>query len=178
MPTVILLIGPSGSGKTSMGKRIAQNKGWAHISEDKIWDKINHVPYTYRTPKEQAVIQPLSIKHIMQKVKKRKNVVFEFLVFDNPPTPIVWYQAQLSKRNVKVITRVFRPTLNELLLHQKTRGREKNIQKQRKHAKHQLTCLRSRMIKKEWIINPSGKTLEENYNKYFEPIILSALSGR
>lgn len=173
MQTVILLIGPSGSGKTSMGKRIARNKEWKHISEDDIWDKTDHVPYRYRTHKEQAIVQSLSIKQIMKWIKKGKNVVFEFLVFDNPPAPIIGYRDQLSKRNVKVIIRILRPTVNELLKRQKTRGRkrEKNIKQQSKHAQHQLKCLHSSMIKKEWIVNPAGKTLEENYSKHFRPLI-------
>lgn len=172
---VLLLIGPSGSGKTSMGKRIAQNKGWGNISEDDIWNKIDHIPHTYRTPKEQAVIQPLSVKNIMKLVKKGKNVVFEFLVFDNPPIPIKWYQKALSKKKVNVITRVFRPSVKELLKRQKIRGRkrEENVKHQRKHAIHQLKCLHSKMVKKSWVINPKG-TLEENYSKYFLPIILSS----
>jgi adenylate kinase family enzyme len=174
MQTVILLIGPSGSGKTSMGKRIARNKGWKHVSEDKVWDEIDHPPHTYRTPREQAIVFPLSVEHIMRWIKKGNNVVFEFLVFDNPPTPITWYQKALKKEKVKVITRVLRPSIEELLRRQKVRGRKremKDIEKQRKNAKHQLKCLHAKMINKKWVINPAGRTLEENYKKYFEPLL-------
>lgn len=172
MKTVILLIGPSGSGKTSMAKRIAKNKGWTYITEDDIWNEIDHDPYSLRTPEKQAILQPLAVKHIL-KATKGKNVVFEFLVYELEPTTIEWYQKELEKHNVKIIIKVIKPSIKDILERQKerNRNRDKDVEKKRSEAEHQLKCLESRLIKKEWVIDTSSKSLEENYNRSFKDIV-------
>jgi adenylate kinase family enzyme len=172
MKTVILLIGPSGSGKTCMAKRIAKNPGWSYITEDDIWNEIDHDPYSFRTPEKQAILQPLAVKHIL-KATKEKNVVFEFLVYEIEPITIEWYQKELEKHNLKVITKVIKVSIKDILKRQKerNRNRDKDIEKKINEAEHQLKCLDSKLIKKEWIIDTSNRTLEENYVKCFKDIV-------
>ncbi|MFN5062686.1 MAG: AAA family ATPase [Pseudomonadota bacterium] len=119
---VILVAGPAGSGKTSMGRRIGSEDGWFHLSEDRVWDELPRDPHTARTEAEKVIVQAKAIEYIKAELRKGRSVILEFIVYDNPPQPIAFYQAQLARLGVPVHIRVLRPAIDEILLRQDTRG--------------------------------------------------------
>jgi len=177
MTTVILLAGPAGGGKTTTAARIARNKNWVHISEDDFWVEIkkNHPMNEYRTPAEEKRVKPLAVKKILESVSKGKNVVFEFLVYETPPKPILYYQKELLKHKINAIVKVIRPKVSAILKRICARGNEcdkvAGIKELKKHAKNQIRCLSSKYIKKEWVIDSSNISLDQLYKKYFLPIV-------
>ncbi|MBS3148059.1 AAA family ATPase [Candidatus Woesearchaeota archaeon] len=171
---VLLLFGPAGSGKTSTSEMIAKNKGWTHISEDDFWAEIkrNHPPAEGRTREEQKIVQSLALKKILESVSKGKNVVFEFIIYEKPPKPLMFYLEKLSNK-VNVIVKVFRPSMKSLLSRQRIRGKphDVDVRAARANAKHQLNCLDSKYIRKEWMIDNSHDSLAKVYEKYFQTIV-------
>tara|TARA_Y100000310_G_C20694831_1_gene824869 strand:- start:73 stop:606 length:534 start_codon:yes stop_codon:yes gene_type:complete len=172
---VILLLGPAGSGKTSTADRIAKNKDWIHLSEDDFWVEIKkgRPPGEFRTVKEQKIVQPMAVKKILKILKKGKNVVFEFIIYENPPKPLIFYEKALLKHNVDVVVKVLRPTASAIMKRIKIRGRENDKQNKqiKEHVKNQVNCVKSKHIKKEWVVNNSKDSLEEVYKKHFKPLL-------
>lgn len=175
VPKVILLAGPSGSGKSSTAERIAKNKGWVHLSEDDFWAdfKKDTKEKNIRHPKEQGVVQPRVLGAVKDAVSKGKNVVLEFILYEVPPVPLLFYKNALEKEHVNLFIRVFRPSVDSILARQRVRGRarDKRVKEKRMNAEHQLACLRAKEIKKEWIIDNPDDDLETIYKVYFEPIV-------
>ncbi len=168
---VILISGPAGSGKTSLAERIAQNDNWIHVSEDNLWVEIKkgHPVGEGRTIEEQQIIQPAIVKQISTILTKGKNVVLEFINYENPPKPIIYYYKELTRQKIEVLLKVLGPTATVIMERKIIRGRENdnNYEKEIKNAVNQLACLDSSFIQKEWIIDNSCMSIEETYRKYF-----------
>jgi adenylate kinase family enzyme len=168
---VILITGPAGSGKTSLAERIAQNENWIHVSEDLHWVEIKKGLPTEggRTPEEQRIVQPAVVLQIKGWLSKGYNVVLEFINYENPPKPLIYYYEALQKEQRHILVKVLRPTESAILKRIKMRGRtdDQAYEKVLKNAKHQLACLESSYIKNEWIINSSNMTVDEVYTKDF-----------
>lgn len=169
---VLLLIGPAGAGKTSLGRRIAQNAGWVHISEDDVWveTKQNH---SHRTPEGRAVVEPRAVALITAALKDGKNVVFDFLVYQDPPVNLTAYQALLKEAGAPVVTRILRPTADAVLARKQQRGRpsEKDLDVERRHTENQIRCLHAKEIDPAWVLDTSDKTLEETYRDHFASLV-------
>ena len=73
------------------------------------------------------------------------------------------------------MTSVLRPTVDELLVRIRGRGRdeERDIMSLRANAEHQIACLASPLIRSDWLIDPTGDTLEETYAKNFKQVVES-----
>ena len=172
-PRVILLAGPAGAGKSTLGARIAQNSHWSHISEDTIWDGIGHPPNEPRTPEEELRVQARTIDLVIDALNNRKNVVLEFVVYHNPPTPIIVYQDAFKARQIPFIIRVLLPNVEEILRRQKARGRssDSDLKARRLNAEHQCSCLSSVYIEPAWRINSTNMSLEEVYLAHFRNIV-------
>lgn len=172
---VILIAGPAGSGKTSMGRRIGSEDGWFHLSEDRVWDELPRDPHTARTEAEKAIVQAKAVEYIKAELRKGRSVVLEFIVYDNPPQPIAFYQVELAKFGVPVHTRVLRPSVDEILARQDTRGnshdRERELAERRANAEHQVRCLSSVHIDPSWIVDSSAIALEEVYLRHFAELV-------
>jgi adenylate kinase family enzyme len=169
--TVILLVGPAGSGKTTLGSRIAQNEDWLHISEDDIWNEIGHPPHVLRTDAEQEVVQGRAILKIVQAVDAGLNVVFDFLVYDDPPVRIAEYEDALRRQRVDFVRRVLRPSVDSILERQRIRGRpsDLDVKLRRQDAEHQLACLAK--FDRAHVIDTSDETPEETYTRHFSRLL-------
>jgi len=172
---VILLAGPGGAGKTSTAARIAQHPDWAHVSEDDYWINIKegHPWGELRTTEEQRLVQDQVVWCVIDLVTRNKNVVLEFILYEDPPRPLLNYQSALELRNIPFVTRVLRPRADEVLRRMKTRGRTRDadIDKRRAQTEHQLRCLASPYIQDDWVIDTSDITLEEVYVGHFQKIV-------
>ena len=112
---VILLVGPAGSGKTTLGSRIAENEGWMHISEDDVWNEIGHPPHALRTDAGQQLVHARAEEKITTAIEAGLNVVFDFLVYENPPFRIDAYEDALRRHDLPFATRVLLPSVDSIL---------------------------------------------------------------
>ena len=166
---VILITGPSGSGKTSLAERIAQNENWVLVSEDLFWAEIKegHPAGEGRTTEEQSVVQPAVMRQIRWLLSNSKNVVLEFINYENPPKPLIYYYEELLKDTSQICVVALRPNEAVIWERKKKRGRanDQDFERELKNARHQLACLESSFIKEEWAIDSSNMTVEEIYAK-------------
>jgi hypothetical protein len=173
--TVLLIAGPAGSGKTTMGARIGRVAGWRHISEDRVWEELPRAPHTARTEEEKAVVQRRTLGYIQAELRQGKSVVLEFIVYDHPPQPIIFYRDELDKLKVPVQIKVLRPSLQDILARQEFRAnahdRERPLAARKANAEHQLFCLSSDFIQPDWVVDSSGLSVEEVYARHFAPIV-------
>jgi adenylate kinase family enzyme len=174
-PHVLLLAGPGGAGKTSTAARIAQHPDWEHVSEDDYWVNIKegHPWGELRTPEEQRVVQVEVVRLVIDLVTRKKNVVLEFILYEDPPQPLLNYQNALASGDIPFTTRILRPSADEVLQRMKVRGRTRDadLEKRRAQAEQQLRCLASPYIQSDWIIDTSDLPLEEMYARHFQAIV-------
>ena len=166
-------MGPAGAGKTSLGRRIARNPGWVHVSEDDIWGEIGHPSREPRTDAGQERVHALAHRYIEAELREGRRVVFDFLVYENPPRRLADYQAHLARRRIRFATRVLRPTVDAVLERQRARGRRSDLDaaSRRRHAEHQLACLHATEIAPAWVVDSSELTLEDTYAAFFRELV-------
>jgi hypothetical protein len=168
---VILITGPAGSGKTSLATRIAQNKNWIHVSEDLHWAEIKqgHPAGEPRTPEEQSLVRAAVLLQVRDLLSKGKAVVLEFINYENPPRPLIYYYEELHKDQNHTLVKVLRPTQWAIMERKKMRGRanDQDYGMALRNARHQLSCLEAGYIQSEWVIDNSLMTVEEVYTRYF-----------
>lgn len=172
---LIIIVGPAGSGKTTLAERIAQNQGWVHVSEDLHWVEIKkgHPAGESRTPEEQRIVQPAVAQQIKELLSKGKSVVLEFINYENPPKPLMYYYESLRQVGCAILVKVLRPSETVIMVRKKIRGRadDQNYEKELLNTRHQLACLESSYIEEEWLVDNSAMTVEEVYVKYFLPFV-------
>lgn len=175
---VILIAGPAGVGKTTTAQRIARNAGWVLISEDDAWVtiKAGHPAEEPRTPEEEAIVQAQTLAQIEREVAAGNNVVLEFILYRNPPLPVIFYREELLARGIEVITRLLRASDDEIWARKQRRGWEwdRDETAQRAHARHQLSCLDSDYFEDGWIIDSTALSAEEFYQRHFAALVASA----
>ena len=168
---VILITGPAGSGKTSLAERIAQNDNWILVSEDAHWVEIKqgHPAGELRTPEEQSLVQPAVVLQIRELLSKGKSVVLEFINYEDPPRPLLYYYEELGNVPCNLMVKVLRPSEEAIMARKKIRGRadDQDEELELKNTRHQLACTTSGYIADEWIIDNSVLTVEEVYARYF-----------
>ena len=167
----ILITGPAGSGKTSLAERIAQNESWIHVSEDLHWVEIKkgHPAGGDRTPEEQSIVQPAVVLQMRDLLSKGNSVVLEFINYENPPKPLIYYYEELGKVQCNILVKVLRPSEKVIMARKKIRGRanDQDYEEELENARHQLACIESSYIEDEWIIDNSDMTVEEVYARCF-----------
>jgi adenylate kinase family enzyme len=172
---VILIVGPAGAGKTTMGQRIAMVKGWIHISEDSFWAELPRQPHRGRTDAEKAIVQPRTLESVIAELKRGKSVVLDFIIYETPPQPLFYYQAELTRLGVPVHTKVLRPAVENILSRQSLRGnahdRELEFAQRLANAEHQVRCLSSEYIDPVWVVDSSRSSVEDVYRNHFAYLV-------
>jgi adenylate kinase family enzyme len=172
---VVLIAGPAGSGKTTMGRRIAEVSGWCHIPEDRVWDELPRMPHTPRTEAEKEIVQKRTVERVRTELAGGRNVALDFIVYEDPPQPILFYQNELSKLGCEIHTKVLRPSIDQILLRQAVRSNshdtEVSLQDRRKYAEHEVRCVSSENIHPGWIVDSSAISIEDVYRYFFAAIV-------
>jgi len=84
-----------------------------------------------------------------------KRVVLEFILYEDPPRPLLRYQHVLAARGIGFITRVLRPDVEEIL----------------HDAERQVRVLSSPRIAQEWVLDTTNLTVDEVYDRYFQRVV-------
>lgn len=178
-PGVLLLAGPAGAGKSSIAARIAQQPNWERVSEDDYWVKVKRgrPAGELRTREEEGAVQRDALRDVAAILSRQMNVVIEFILYEDPPRPLLRYQEALAALDVPYAVRILRPNADELLRRIALRARpgDADLGKRRVEAEHQLRVLASAFIDKSWIIDASDMSLEDIYGAHFRPIIEGVL---
>ena len=157
MPHVVLICGPAGAGKTTLATQISQQPGWLMCSEDVYWGRLPRDPHLLRTDAEKHIIQAQVVADATAAVQHGRNVVIEFILYEDPPQPLQCYQQALTLPGVAMRIAVLRPSLATLMARQAARGNDHDTQlseeMRRANAEHQLRCLHSPAINPAWIID-------------------------
>ena len=174
-PTVILLAGPAGSGKTTVAARIAENPHWVHVSEDEYWMKLKagRPSGELRTTEEQDIVQPQVIQRVFEVLATNENAVLEFILYEDPPRPLLRYQQALAAKGVAFTTTILRPSAEETLRRIQGRRRANDMHHQglRANAELQMRVLGSKHIDAAWLIDTTDLGVEDVYDKYFKPLV-------
>ncbi|MEY2847160.1 MAG: hypothetical protein RL076_2706 [Chloroflexota bacterium] len=164
MAQVILITGPAGAGKTTLATYIGQQPGWTMYSEDAYWARLPRDPHLLRTDAEKALIQAQVVVDATVAVRSGSNVVIEFILYEDPPQPLLFYQQALALPGVVMRIGVLRPPLATIMARQAQRGNDHDTQlseeMRRANAEHQLRCLQSHAINPAWIIDNSALSAE------------------
>lgn len=172
---VIIISGPAGSGKTTTAMLIARHENWTLVSEDEEWVRLKkgHPVGEPRTEEEQAIVQARTMERIYVELSRGNNVVIEFILYQSPPQPVIFYREELLRRDVAVITRLLKPSEDAIMERKIKRGRahDQNETVERKHARHQLACLESLYFQKDWIIDTTGDGEDDVFDKHFRKLV-------
>jgi adenylate kinase family enzyme len=174
-PHVILIAGPAGAGKTTMATLIGTKPGWVSLSEDAFWGRLPRDPHLLRTDAEKAVIQAQVIAEAQAHLAHALRVVIEFIIYEDPPQPILFYADTLTHEGYIVAVRVLRPTVETLMHRQAHRGNahdtELSVEMRRANAIHQLRCLHSSAIDPAWVIDTSHLSIDEAYATHVADLV-------
>ena len=158
-----------------MGRRVAEYPGWYHLPEDKVWDELPRQAHTPRTDEEKAVVQARALGYIEAQLKDGKSVVVDFIVYEDPPQPILFYREALSKLGVPVHIKVLRPSVDELIRRQALRANAHDTEvaesDRRTYAENQVRCLSSMHIDPSWVVDPTGLSIEDVYQRAFSALV-------
>lgn len=174
-PHVLLIAGPAGAGKSSMATLIGSKPGWVALSEDAFWAHLPRDPHLLRTDDEKAVIQAQVIAEARANLAQGLRVVIEFIIYEDPPQPILFYANTLTNDGYTVAVRVLRPTLETLMQRQVQRGNahdtELSVELRRRNAAHQLRCLHSSVINPTWVVDTSHLSIDASYATHFAHLV-------
>jgi adenylate kinase family enzyme len=172
---VILIAGPAGAGKSSMATLIGTKPGWVALSEDEFWGRLPRDPHLLRTDAEKALIQAQVIAEALAQLAAGMRVVIEFIIYEDPPQPILFYYATLTQLGHVVAVRVLRPTVEVLMQRQAQRGNahdtELSVEVRRLNAEHQVRCLHSSAIDLTWVVDASPLSLDDLYATHFAQLV-------
>jgi adenylate kinase family enzyme len=175
MTHVILIAGPAGAGKTTMATLIGSKPGWVALSEDAFWARLPRDPHLLRTDAEKAVIQDQVVEAALTALAQGLRVVIEFIIYEDPPQPILFYHAALTQSGHAIAVRVLRPTVDVLMQRQLQRGNahdtELSVEMRRLNAEHQVRCLYSPAIDPTWVIEAAHLSVDTVYTTHFAHLV-------
>lgn len=167
---IIIIMGTGGSGKTALAEYIAEKSGFVIVSEDKFWGEYKKGQDWdgFRTSEEEIIIRKQVAEHIQNLFKENKNVVLEFILYCNPPKPLISYMDSLKDIASDIMVAVLNPSAEAIVERKLKRGRENekntNLEDENVNIMNWLECIDTPYIKKEWIIDNSNLTPAETYD--------------
>jgi len=174
-PHVILIAGPAGAGKTTMARLIGSQPGWVALSEDEFWGRLPRDPHLLRTDAEKAVIQGQVVEATQTALADGLRVVIEFIIYEDPPQPILFYAETLTRAGARVAVRVLRPDVTTLMRRQAERGNAHDTEVdeavRRQNAEHQVRCLHSTAIDPAWVVAAAHEPVDGVYAAYFASMV-------
>lgn len=177
-PTVILITGPGGAGKSTTAERIAEEPGWVHLSEDDFWVRIKEgrPQGEERTADEEVLVQAQVVELMRELIASGNRVALEFILYEDPPRPLLRYQDALTDAGVTFATRVLRPSVDELLRRQDQRGRpnDRDRDSRRPGAERQHRVLLSSHIDQAHVVDTTALSADEVFDLYFRPLVVEA----
>lgn len=166
------------AGKTSTAARIAQQRGWTHIPEDEVWNRVKagRPAGELRTPKEQETVWRQVLERLLSLIDQGQNVVLEFILYEAPPRPLIAYQDALRAVGIPFETRILRPSAEAVLRRMRERGRpgDVDLEARRRNVVQQLACLTPPHLDAAWLIDTSDLSLEEVYARHFQSLVAPA----
>lgn len=173
---LILITGPSGGGKTALAEYISEKRGYIMVSEDIFWGEFtkDRIDYDgFRTEEEEVIIRAQVTEHINKLLEEDKDVVLEFILYCEPPRPLIAYTEAFETR-ANIIVAVLNPSADSVVTRKLKRGRgnenNTNIAEETKYIENWRKLIKTPYIKKEWIIDNNNLTVEETFRKIFDNI--------
>lgn len=171
---VILITGPGGAGKTTLSNLIGARAGFHVISEDMLWVEIKRgrPEGEARTEEEERVVQKQVIDDARAKLLKGTGVVIEFVLYCDPPRPLLAYLNALQPIAPTLVL-ALNPTVSALMHRKELRGRdfERDLARETANAVHQRNCISGKSIRAEWLIDNSLFSAEQVYALRVAPFL-------
>lgn len=164
---LLIITGPSGSGKTSLAKHAAEQLGWQHFEEDNYW-ATNEWRNERRTPERESVIQQQVFSDVLNIYKKGGSAVLEFILYKASPNPLTNYIDLADTHDLDYKVVVLRPSSEVILQNIEKRGRShdlEDLEQTTREVADQLAHANSSHINPGWVVDPSGMTVEELYER-------------
>jgi adenylate kinase family enzyme len=172
---VILIAGPGGAGKSTTAARIARHPDWVHLSEDDHWVDVKHGRPVgeLRTAAEQDVVHERVVAQVHELVGGGRSVALELILYEDPPRPLLRYQAALGAARIPFTTRILRPSVDEIVRRIRTRARpiDRDLDQVRRTVARQVRVLSSPHVDVAWVLDSTGLTPEELYVTHFASIV-------
>jgi hypothetical protein len=110
------------------------------------------------------------IERVLEVLSGGKNVVLEFILYEDPPRPLLRYHEALAAQEIHFTTTILRPNVEEVLrrIHSRGRANDRGRPGLRARAEHQVRVLVSRYIEPGWLIDTTHLTVEDVYESYFK----------
>ncbi|HYI60619.1 MAG TPA: AAA family ATPase [Acidimicrobiales bacterium] len=158
----LLVTGPGGSGKSTLARSVAERLGWAYVSEDEYWVE-NGWGSGLRSPEHERIVQEQVARDLVAAHDAGRGVALEFILYSFPPNPLTAYQDVLSGHGIAYETVALKPTVDEVLRRMQQRGRpgDVDLERRRQDAELQVMILELSDIDPDWIIDPTGRTVED-----------------
>lgn len=128
-----------------------------------------------RTPEEQDLVQQQVIEQMSGVVSGGRRAVLEFILYEDPPRPLLRYSDALTAAGVPFATRILRPDVDEILRRIEGRARDRDADKDRQglraNAEYQVWVLGSDHIRHDWIVDTTALTEDEVYERHFRALV-------
>lgn len=172
---IILITGPSAAGKSTLAALVALNSSWRSVSEDLAWDSTGFA-FDRGDPKHgvgkerHERVRALVMESVKEHLAASCNVVVDFLMYQNPPVPVLDYIASCNALGVRLKTVVLRPALEAIIERDHLRGRPEppNLAA----LKFQHECYQASELDALTVVDSSSLTPQETFDRYLRGFVV------